>query len=63
MCLVEQKGQSLKQFSSRLSKTANIVAFANARNSHKSDHLVHLSSQVIEAKFATSNLNKVVHCI
>merc|ERR1719474_2504045 len=44
--LVEQKGNSLKQFSARLSKTANIVAFANARNKKRSDSLVQLSSQV-----------------
>ena len=44
--LVEQKGVYLKQFSGRLSKTANIVAFANARNKQRSDSLLHLSSQV-----------------
>ena len=44
--LVEQKGQSLKQFSSRLSKTANIIASSNARNKQRSDTLLHLSSQV-----------------
>jgi len=44
--LVEQKGGYLKQFSGRLSKTANIVAFANARNKQRSDSLLHLSSQV-----------------
>merc|ERR1719295_1684723 len=44
--LVEQKGNSLKQFSARLSKTANIVAFANARNKKRSDSLLQLSSQV-----------------
>ena len=44
--LVEQKGTCLKQFSGRLSKTANIVAFANARNKQRSDSLLHLSSQV-----------------
>jgi len=45
--LVEQKGGYLKQFSGRLSKTANIVAFANARNKQRSDSLLHLSSQVM----------------
>ena len=30
--LVEQKGHNLKTFSTRLSKTANMVAYANARN-------------------------------
>eukprot|EP00092_Neocalanus_flemingeri_P006291 GFUD01006767.1.p1 GENE.GFUD01006767.1~~GFUD01006767.1.p1 ORF type:complete len:853 (+),score=238.10 GFUD01006767.1:61-2619(+) len=44
--LVEQKGNGLKQFSGRLSKTANIVAFANARNKLRSESLLHLSSQV-----------------
>jgi len=44
--LVDQKGGYLKQFSGRLSKTANIVAFANARNKQRSDSLLHLSSQV-----------------
>ena len=44
--LVEQKGQGLKQFSGRLSKTANIVAFANAKNKQRSENLLHLSSQV-----------------
>jgi len=44
--LVEQKGHGLKQFSGRLSKTANIVAFANARNKQRSENLLHLSSQV-----------------
>merc|ERR1719228_3139733 len=45
--LVDQKGGYLKQFSGRLSKTANIVAFANARNKQRSDSLLHLSSQVM----------------
>ena len=44
--MVEQRGQGLKQFSGRLSKTANIVAFANARNKQRSENLLHLSSQV-----------------
>jgi len=44
--LVDQKGQALKQFSGRLSKTANIVAVANARCKQRSDSLVQLSSQV-----------------
>jgi len=44
--MVEQRGQSLKVFSSRLSKTANVVAFANARNRRRSEALHHLRSQV-----------------
>ena len=44
--LVDQKGQALKIFSNRLSKTAKVVAFANARNKRRSDTLHHLSSQV-----------------
>jgi len=44
--MVEQRGLGLKQFSGRLSKTANIVAFANARNKQRSENLLHLSSQV-----------------
>ena len=44
--LVEQRGQGLKQFSGRLSKTANIVAFANSRSKHRSENLLQLSSQV-----------------
>ena len=44
--LVEQKGHGLKQFSGRLSKTANIVAFANSRTKQRSGHLLQLSSQV-----------------
>merc|ERR1719232_1149180 len=45
--MVEQRGQALKQFSSRLSKTANIVASANARTKRRSESLLHLSSQVM----------------
>ena len=44
--LVEQRGQGLKTFSGRLAKTANIVAFANAKNKQRSENLLHLSSQV-----------------
>jgi len=44
--MVEQRGQALKQFSSRLSRTANIVASANARTKRRSESLLHLSSQV-----------------
>jgi len=44
--LVEQRGNGLKQFSGRLSKTAGIVAFANARSKQRSDSLVQLSHQV-----------------
>merc|ERR1711953_734946 len=44
--MVEQRGQALKQFSSRLSRTANIVASANARSKRSSESLLHLSSQV-----------------
>ena len=44
--LVEQKGTALKQFSCRLSKTANIVATASARTKRRSESLVNLSSQV-----------------
>jgi len=44
--LVEQKGIGLKQFSGKMSKTANIVAFANARNKRRSDSLLQLSTQV-----------------
>jgi len=44
--LVDQKGVVLKQFSGKLSRTASVVAVANARNKRRSDNLVHLSSQV-----------------
>merc|ERR1719394_2244898 len=44
--MVEQRGQALKQFSSRLSRTANIVASANTRTKRRSESLLHLSSQV-----------------
>ena len=44
--LVEQRGQGLKTFSGRLAKTANIVAFANAKNKQRSENLLHLSTQV-----------------
>ena len=44
--ILESKGQNLKLFSHRLSKTANMVAFANARSKRSSESLVHLSSQV-----------------
>ena len=44
--ILETKGQNLKMFSHRLSKTANMVAFANARSKRSSDSLIHLSSQV-----------------
>ena len=44
--MVEQRGQSLKVFSNRLSKTANVVAFANARNRRRSEALHHPRSQV-----------------
>ncbi len=43
---VDQRGQNLKVFSSRLSKTANVVAFANARNARRSRALNHLSSRM-----------------
>ena len=43
---MEQRGHGLKQFSGRLSKTANIVAFANSRSKHRSENLLQLSSQV-----------------
>ncbi len=45
--LVEQRGQALKAFAGRLCKTANVVAFANARNARRAEALRHLSSQVI----------------
>ena len=51
--LVEQKGAALKLFSSRLSRTANIVASANARTKRRSEGLVHLSSQVRYRMFLT----------
>merc|ERR1719210_1374225 len=44
--ILDSKGQNLKMFSHRLSKTANMVAFANARSKRSSESLVHLSSQV-----------------
>ena len=44
--ILETKGQNLKLFSHRLSKTANMVACANARSKRSSESLVHLSSQV-----------------
>jgi len=44
--LVTQKGQGLKMFSSRLTKTANVIASANARSKQRSDGIVQLSSQV-----------------
>ncbi len=44
--ILESKGQNLKLFSHRLSKTANVVALANARSKRSSESLVHLSSQV-----------------
>ena len=44
--ILESKGQNLKLFSHRLSKTANMVAFANARSKRSSESLIHLSSQV-----------------
>ena len=44
--VLESKGQNLKLFSHRLSKTANMVASANARSKRSSESLIHLSSQV-----------------
>lgn len=44
--ILDHKGQNLKLFSHRLSKTANMVAFANARSKRSSESLLHLSSQV-----------------
>ena len=44
--ILDSKGQNLKMFSHRLSKTANMVAFANARSKRSSESLLHLSSQV-----------------
>lgn len=44
--ILESKGQNLKLFAHRLSKTANVVAFANARSKRSSESLIHLSSQV-----------------
>ncbi len=44
--VLESKGQNLKLFSHRLSKTANMVASANARSKRSSENLIHLSSQV-----------------
>ncbi len=44
--LFEQRAQYLRSFSARLCKTANVVAFANARNARKADALRHLSSRV-----------------
>ena len=43
---VDQRSHSLKIFSNKLSKTANVVAFANARNKRRAESLHHLSSQV-----------------
>ena len=36
---VDLKGQNLKMFSTRLSKTATVVAYANAKNKRRSDSL------------------------
>lgn len=44
--LVDQRGAALKLFSTRLARTASIVASANARTKRRSESLVHLSSQV-----------------
>ena len=44
--LVEHRGQNLKLFSNRLSRTASVVAYANARNKRRSDTLHMLSTQV-----------------
>ncbi len=44
--LVEQRAQGLRAFAGRLCKTANVVAFANARNARRAEALRHLSSQV-----------------
>ena len=43
---VDLKGQNLKIFSNRLSKTATVVAYANSKNKRRSDTLQILSSQV-----------------
>ena len=43
--ILESKGQNLKLFSNRLSKTANMVAFANARSKRSSGELKKISSK------------------
>eukprot|EP00095_Tigriopus_kingsejongensis_P003227 maker-scaffold547_size140190-snap-gene-0.23 protein:Tk03227 transcript:maker-scaffold547_size140190-snap-gene-0.23-mRNA-1 annotation:"Vinculin" len=43
---VDEKSQTLKVFSNRLAKTANLVAFANARDKRRSSSLQQFSTQV-----------------
>ncbi len=43
---VDRRSHALKAFAASLSKTANVVAFARARDGHRSRALRHLSSQV-----------------
>ena len=44
--LVEQRGQNLKQFSTKISKTATAVSFSCAKTKLRSDSLQHLSSRI-----------------
>jgi vinculin len=44
--LVDQRGQNLKTFSTKISKTATVVSYSCARNKQRSDSLQHLSSRV-----------------
>ena len=44
--LVEQRGQNLRHFSSKISKTATVVSLSCARTKQRSDSLQHLSSRV-----------------
>ena len=44
--LVEARGQNLKHFSTKISKTATVVSYSCARNKQRSDSLQHLSSRV-----------------
>ncbi|XP_059092000.1 vinculin-like [Tigriopus californicus] len=43
---VDEKSQTLKVFSNRLAKTANLVGFANARDKRRSTSLQQLSTQI-----------------
>ena len=47
---VDLKGQNLKMFSTRLSKTATVVAYANAKNKRRSDSLQILRYYIIVLK-------------
>ena len=51
---VDLKGQNLKMFSTRLSKTATVVAYANAKNKRRSDSLQILRYFIILHFYAAS---------